>query len=161
MQIHADTHLDHGLSEYVVAHIVDRFNDRSAFFIETFELPTELGKVDCALYGPAMGDAPVVDAEVTAETRGDRGYKSRCIAMPARQTSTVTVIAGPHAGLPMVLYTAFGGPQAPKEVGELEQAWEAVAARSPRTDEDCVAMDALRVKLEESRAFWRDHALAR
>lgn len=161
MQIHKDSHLDHGLTEPQVAFLLERFKDRASFFIETVELPPELGQVACGLYGPSMGDQPISEDAVELVTRGDRAYKSRCIVAQPRPTRQVTVIAGEHDGLPCVLYTAFGGPQAPQEVGELELAWEAAAAEQPRTEDACRRMDALRAKLEVSRPFWRVHALAR
>ena len=52
---------------------------------------------------------------------------------------TVTVIAGPHEGDPCVLYTAYGGPCAPREPGDPTIAsWD---------------------ELLESRSFWAKHAL--
>lgn len=133
---HADSHLDHGFTEAQVAHIFERFANRDAFFIETFELPEELGTVPCGLWGPVMHDDKVPNEGFNAEyirrrtgkpglpyeagavafmRRGTRQYFSRCIDAPVRETSLVTVIAGPHDGNACVLYTAFGGPKAPKE----------------------------------------------
>lgn len=134
---HEDSHLDHGLTADQVAHIFARFADRSEFFIETFELPEELGTVPCGLYGPAMGDQPIVVA--FRQRRGTRQHESRLVAAPTRPTRTVTVIAGPHADLPCVLFTAFGGPLTPKE------------------DADPTLRDDERAASE---AFWSEHALA-
>lgn len=159
MKLHKDSHLDHGLNESQIAFIVGRFSDRSAFFKETIELPEELGSVPCALYGPAVGLPPVPEAEVVLRARGDREWKSRVIEVAYPRTSRkVTVIAGPHEDEACVLYTAYGGPEAPQEVGDLEQQWEREAAK-PRTEETCKAMDAIKAKLDISRAFWREHAL--
>lgn len=95
---HTDSHLDHGISETQLAYILQRFADRRAFFIETFELPTELGTIMCGLYGPTMGDPPVVDEPgvVVAKQRGVRQWASRMIDAPLRPTRIVTVVAGPH-----------------------------------------------------------------
>lgn len=134
---HADSHLDHGLTPAQVDHILNRFGDRIAFFIETFELPLELGFVQCGLYGPAMGDAPVSDDDVMLDKRKGREWESRFVTEPTRPTRTMTVIAGPHLGHPCVLFTAFGGPLAPQEPG----------------DPDCK-------DLEASQKFWSEHALS-
>lgn len=93
---HADSHVDHGLTEAQIAYLLQRFADRNAFFIETIELPLELGEAPCGLYGPTMGDPPVADHEVTRESRGTRTWTSRLVARPPRPTRKVTVIAGPH-----------------------------------------------------------------
>ena len=141
MQIVADSHLDHGLSEAQVACISERFAERDGFFIESFELPAGLGTIPCGLHGPIMGDAPVEDAEVTYAVRGDRPCESRLCDRPTRPTSTVTVIAGPHEDSSCVLYTAFGGPLAPREPGD-----------------PSISDDGERAECE---AFWAEHALSR
>jgi len=147
MHKHNGSHLDHSLTAAQVAYIFERFADRDAFFIETLELPAELGTVPCGLYGPIMGDRPIVveyeregpKARITLEPRGARTWPSRIIEdLPARPTNKVTVIAGPHDGHACVLFTAFGGPQAPQEPG----------------DPGCKDVAA-------SEAFWSVHALAR
>lgn len=138
---HKESHLDHGLSPAVVDYIMTRFADRAAFFIETFELPVELGTVPCGLYGPIMGDGPITDdcPFLHEEKRGNREYTSRGIKTDTRQVRTVTVIAGPHEEHACILYTAFGGPITPKE-----------------PNDPTLAPD----KLDESRKFWSEHALA-
>lgn len=139
MLIHKDSHLDHGLSQDVVAYLTARFADRHAFFIETVELPAELGMVPCGLYGPVMGDAPITDAYCAHQKRGERAYTSRMLVdFPIRKTRLATVIAGPHEDLACILYTAFGGPATPKEPNDPTLAPE---------------------KLAESEEFWREHAL--
>lgn len=148
MEITEESHLDHGLAPDVVEHIRDRFADRASFFVESFELPPRLGLVYCDLYGPAMGDAPVVPGgpvtygRVAYLHRGSRPYPSRVlIGAPRRPTRTVTVIAGPHGDSPCVLYTAFGGPSTPREPGD-----PALNA----CDADTIAA---------AEAFWAKHAL--
>jgi hypothetical protein len=146
MQQHKESHLDHGLSPAVVDYIFKRFADRQAFFIETFELPEEYGTVPCGLYGPAMGDGPIMDLHTESSPywapyyakRGNREYASRVINKGARPTRMVTVIAGPHEEHACILYTAFGGPITPKE-----------------PNDPTLAPD----KREESEKFWREHAL--
>lgn len=137
MQRHKDSHLDHGLSEPVIEYLLTTFADRSAFFTATIELPPELGTVPCGLFGPLMGDPPVTDAFYGR--RNGRPYDSRLVRRPKRDVRTVTVIAGPHDGLPCVLFTAFGGPMAPREPGDPALAPEQIPV---------------------SKAFWDDHALA-
>lgn len=111
--------------------------NNEAFFIETIELPPELGDVRCDLYGPAVGLPPVPESEVHYQMRSNRSYESRCILVAYPRTSRmVTVIAGPHDGEPCVLFTAYGGPIAPQEPG----------------DPTCRDVEA-------SRAFWSEHAL--
>jgi len=138
MIIHKDSHTDH-VSPETLEHVLERFAGRDGFFIETFELPDGRPPLPCALYGPDVGDAPVTDAECVMRARPGRAYQSRTVPRPARPTRTCTVIAGPYAGSPCVLFTAFGGPCAPKELGDPN------------------------LKPEErpaSEAFWARHALA-
>ena len=93
---HGESHLDHNLTAAQIAYVMERFADRETFFIETFELPEELGTVPCGLYGPLMGDPPVPESEVTRAPRGSRTWSSRLVDRPARPCQQVTVIAGPH-----------------------------------------------------------------
>ena len=137
MQLHKESHVDHGLSQAQLKYILERFADREAFFIETIELPDTLGTVPSAIYGPIVGDAPVVESEVRYARRGSRKWTSRLCTRPVRQSRLVTVIAGPHDDKPCVLYTAFGGPCAPQEPG----------------DPGCKDVIA-------SEKFWSEHALA-
>jgi len=137
MQLHTDSHVDHGLSPEQLSYLLARFADRDAFFIETIELPPELGTVPCDLLGPLVGDDPVLEHEVTYMARGARTWKSRTkmVSQP-RSSRLITVIAGPHDGQPCVLFTAYGGPLAPQEPD----------------DPGCKDVEA-------SKAFWAEHAL--
>jgi len=135
---HRDSHVDHNLTEEQIRYLFDRFADRNAFFLETLELPAQLGNVPCGLWGPIMGDPPVNETEVLHERRGARAWTSRVVERPTRPTRTITVIAGPHDNNPCVLYTAFGGPAAPQEPGD-------PGCKDPAA----------------SAAFWREHALAK
>lgn len=136
----AASHLDHALPRDVVDYVVARFAARTSFFLESIELPAHMPSVECGLHGPAMGDAPVPDAECESAVRGDRGGPSRLCARPPRPCRVVTVIAGPHDGHPCVLYTIFGGPAAPREP------WDPSLSEAERA---------------ESVAFWSEHALSR
>lgn len=135
---HRDSHVDHHLTKAQIDYLLDRFADRTTFFLETIELPEELGTVPCGLWGPIVGDPPIDEAEVVHEQRGTRTWMSRLVDRPTRPTRAVTVIAGPHEEHACVLYTAFGGPAAPQEPD----------------DPGCKDPGA-------SAAFWREHALAK
>ena len=135
---HNDSHVDHGLTAEQLRYLLDRFADRNAFFLETIELPEDLGTVPCGLYGPIMGDPPIDEIEVHHERRGSRKWTSRLVERPTRPTRMITVIAGPHDGNACVLFTAFGGPASPQEPGD-------PGCKDPAA----------------SAAFWREHALAK
>jgi hypothetical protein len=85
-----------------------------------------------------MGDLPVPDGECTMVVRGARRGASRLCGRAPRPSRLVTVIAGPH-GDACILYTAFGGPQAPREPFD------------PSLDDAGRAC---------SVAFWAEHALS-
>jgi hypothetical protein len=72
----------------------------------------------CGLHGPCMHDDPVPASEVTWGPRHGRATNSRLCKRPPRPTGLLTVICGPHQGEPLVLYTAFWGPLAPRELGD-------------------------------------------
>ncbi len=137
LAIHKESHLDHAISPSQLEHIQQRLASGDQFSIDTFELLAELGQVPCGLYGPSVGDPPVLESEVSYQARNGRPWPTRTVARPARMTSVVTVIRGPHDGLTNVLYTAFGGPAAPQEPD----------------DPGCKDQVA-------SEAFWKDHALS-
>lgn len=141
MIITADSHLDHGLTPEQVEYIRTTFLERSSFFIETITLPAELGTVPCALRGPALGEPPVPESLCVWVQRGSRAWASRTIPNPPARSRLVTVVAGPHGDQPCVLYTAYGGPQAPREPGD------------PALLDDVDARAA-------SDEFWAVHALA-
>lgn len=134
LEIIPESHLDHGIPKNLIDFILNKFKDKSEFFIETFDVPTT---VPCGIYGPIMGDQPIKEEEVFYAKRGGRAYNSRLIDKPLRQVNKVTVIAGPEGDKPCVLYTAFGGPLAPQEPGD-------PGARN----------------LAASKSFWEQHALA-
>lgn len=96
MIIHKDSHTDHAINAAQWHHILDLFEGRTGFFIETIELPRSLGFVLNELYGPSCGDLPVPEAEVHYARRGDRTWNSRLVKAPKRPTRFVRVIAGPH-----------------------------------------------------------------
>lgn len=138
MDISPASHLDHNLSPVHVAFIREQFGDRTAFFLETVELPPELPALPCNLHGPATGGAPVDEAEVTYSIRGSRKGPSRMCGRPPVEVRTLTVIGGVHEGS-CILFTAYGGPSCPREP------WDETLDAAGRA---------------ESQAFWATHALS-
>lgn len=135
------SHLDHGLTPAHLEWLSSKFAGRTGFFIETVEMPEGLPSLRCSLYGPAMGDAPVAEEHVSYAVRGNRRCASRHLAgVFPRETRLVTVVAGVVGEDPCVLYTSYGGPEAPREPGDL----------SLGTMEQIL----------ESREFWAKHALS-
>jgi hypothetical protein len=144
---HADSHLDHNLTPGQVDFVLSQdpaphVNPDSGVAVFTVELPEGLGTAPCGIYGPIVGDAPVSTTDVSMERRGNRKGLSRIVARPVRQSRLVTIVAGPHDGHPFVLFTAYGGPLAPREPFDF--------------DENDTSDSAV-----ESRDFWAMHALAR
>lgn len=112
------------------------------FFIDTFKLPEDLGTLPGALYGPVVGDEPVSDTKCEFRVRGTRKGPSKLLNAPSRPTRICTVIAGPSKDVDegnVALYTAYGGPLAPKEPWDCD----------PESEEHT-----------KSVAFWSSHALA-
>lgn len=145
MKIIKESHVDHGLTKSQIAYIENVFRNKKAFFIETIDLSdVGLGTVPCGLHGPCMGDGSVDESDVSYIYRNGRPNSSRCVDRPEQMTSKVTVIAGPHKDeetgeeYSCVLYTAFGGPLAPKE-----------------PDDPAMKIE----ELDKSKAFWAEHAL--
>lgn len=142
--IHPESHfMDHGLTLAHVEWLRTAIGDCSFDGIRTLEvtLDDSLPPVPCDLHGPVMGDAPIDGVECTFEHRGDRAWPTRVCNRPSRETRQITVVIGPHDGHPAVLYTAYGGPKAPREPGD----------PSIKTEADSA----------ESRGFWARHALSR
>lgn len=143
MKLHKDSHTDH-LSPELLAYVLERFADREEFFVESLELPAELAEgLTSALYGPEAGDPALADSQVSFARRPGRDGPSRIVQMPLRPTRLLTVIAGPHDGESCVLFTAHGGPVAPREVWEF---WN---------EGDYFSMESI-----ESQRFWAMHALS-
>ena len=118
---HTESHLDHNLSEEQLAFVLaqdptDKGDPESPVKVFTVDMPADLGTLECGIHGPSMGDAPVAESEVFYKVRGDRAGSSRLVDRAPRQTSKVTIVAGPHDGLDWVLFTSYGGPAAPREV---------------------------------------------
>ena len=138
-KITSDSHLDHALNGRQVDFVKELIANLEEFTIKTVELPDHLGTVPCGLHGPIMGDDPVPGDEVRYEARNGRPGLSRLCDRGERPTRKLSLIVGPHNG-DIILYTAFGGPVAPREPFD------------PAINQDKAALD-------ESYAFWKDHAL--
>ena len=138
LKITSDSHTDHALTQDHLDFITSTFADKDAFFIKTLELPASLAGLPSAIYGPISGDSPVSDEDTTMVVRGDRKGASRMVQREGRLSRSLTVIAGPHGDEGCILYTAYGGPRAPKEPFDCAEGKER----------------------EESEVFWADHALA-
>lgn len=136
--IKSESHVDHGIDKKQMEWLQNELKEKKGFFIETLELPARLKTVPCRIYGPVVGDPPVEEKDVYYARRGNRKGKSRLVDWQPRTCRRVTVIAGPHGGDNCVLYTAFGGPPAPKEPCDPTLSG---------------------VEMEESKAFWAEHAL--
>lgn len=85
---HPVSHVDHGLTEVQLKYILDQFADRQAFFIETIELPDDLGTVPCGLYGRSWAMNPSArtrsSTKRAAHVPGPRGSSSVQRVRPAR-----------------------------------------------------------------------------
>lgn len=112
------SHVDHNLSEDQLAWVLSQKAPAGVVTVQTLTMPIELGTVPCDLYGPTMGDDAVPEDTVFYRIRGRRSGPSRMVLGQARQTRMVTIISGPEEADGCVLYTAFGGPEAPRETFE-------------------------------------------
>jgi hypothetical protein len=131
-------HADHGISreqkDFIKAEV--KKSAENGFFILQVDLPESLGTVPNAMYGPAAGDAPVSDADVIFEKRGDRPWADRMVCKAPRPCGFVQAI-GIRDGDSFTLFTIYGGQLAPQHPDD------------PSNHDP-----------EGSRAFWADHALA-
>lgn len=176
MKLIKESHVDHGLTAAQLAHVLLMFEKRDAFFIETIKLPFDLGYAPCSLFGPVMGDPPIPSVITEMRVRKGRKHASRIITKrepigtdyfklaeryinSKRESQFLTVIAGPHGEDPCVLYTVFGGPLAPKEVGEANADLEAALAAMQRSEGSERSVEAARETLSKSIEFWAEHAL--
>lgn len=137
IKIIPESHTDHGVKpeqlEWALAKLALRAHD-GGVLVETLTLPDHLGTVPNALIEIDSDDVVVM------RHRGARVYPSRiAVGRTAQPSRLLTVIAGPHGDDPLVLHTAFGGPNAPKEPND--------PALDPKDR-------------EASEDFWTRHALA-
>lgn len=132
-------HMDHGVSERLVSSALSKVKSGAGFFLFTVELPTFC--LESGLYGPASGDDPVGEGEVTYAQRTPDRPPSRLVARGKRPTNKLTIIGLMGAGRKATVFTAYGGPCAPREP------WD---ASHPNEE-----------SREQSRLWWAQHALAK
>lgn len=148
LQVIPESHLDHGVSERHIAWAIGwvgigiklgRYAPGEVHVV-TMDLESpELPGLWTALRGESC-ELDVCESEVTYQVRLPRKYASRTVQQRMCWTRQMTVVFGPHGSAPFALYTAYGGPAAPREPGDPSIANMA--------------------ELEESREFWSTHALA-
>jgi hypothetical protein len=133
-------HNDHGLTSTITDFLASELGSEAGFFIRVLALP-EGETLPAGLYGPAEGDSPVDETEVSYVLRGGRPCASRVVNRPSRAGSFVVCIGIADAE-GITLFTAYGsvrGVVAPREPGDQSlDSWELV---------------------QESRSFWAQHAL--
>lgn len=140
-------HADHGIAEKQKEYIANylRMFAPPHFFIIEIDIPSEFGTVPNGMYGPACGDAPVDESDVSYVARGDREWKDRMVDLPTRACSYVQAIGtrGDNinsSGNPdgdITVFTVYGGPVAPQHPDD-------------PTNGDPAA----------SKLFWAEHALS-
>ena len=138
-------HVDHNITpeqlDYIQNH-ADFHLDDTVFgtFVKTvIEMPSSLGTLPGALYGPSVGDDPVTKDQVHYQRRGDRDKKSRMIDAPCRPTNKV-VVMGIVGEIAFTMYGTRGSGPSPREP------WD----KSLKTEEE----------IQESVSFWKVHALS-
>lgn len=141
VKITPDTHLDHALTPAHVEFILATFGEVDAFKIRTVAMPVYLPSLPCALIGPLTGDEIVTEDRVHYTRRGNRSGLSRMIFGPPVPSRNLSVIIGPDDNGEIILYTAYGGPVAPREPFD--------PGLTPGTPEHDASVE-----------FWARHALA-
>jgi hypothetical protein len=131
-------HADHGINAQQMKYIQSELAKSAGqgFFLKQIKLPSKLGKVRNALYGPAAGDPPVSESVVSYRPRGDRPWSDRVVSWPTRPVDYVQAI-GIREGDNFKLFTVYGGPLAPQHPD-----------------------DPSNRDVEASKKFWSEHALS-
>lgn len=136
-------HADHNITpeqlDYIQNHPAFEPHSKGAFVKTVIEMPSSLGTLPCALYGPSVGDDPVTRDQVHYQRRGDRDKKSRMIDAPCRPTHKV-VVMGLVGEIAFTMYGTRGSGPSPREP------WD----KGLKTEEE----------LQESKDFWAVHALS-
>ena len=130
-------HSDHGVDQNLLTWALAQVS-APGFFLTTVEIPVEFGDLSNSLHGPASGDAPVAENDVTYVQRSADRPLSRMVERPTRPTRLLTVVGIRGEGEDTV-FTAYGGPPALREVGDPSLSSDEKAA---------------------SAAFWAEHALS-
>jgi hypothetical protein len=136
-------HSDHGITPDQMSFVFGFLSELNpgGFFIKQVAIPENLGSVPCGIHGPAMGDEPVAENEVTHKVRfsaeDPRTWSSRMVDRPFRPVDYVQVIGIQGEDGRFTLFTVYGGPLAPQNPA----------------DPTCQDVPA-------STKFWSDHALS-
>jgi hypothetical protein len=132
-------HHDHGIDEAHQRVITNLFQEAGdGFLLRTVELPADCADLMSGMHGPIAGDDPVPSSEVHWGKRGERPGLSRLCGRSPRATRLMTVI-GTREGDAVTVFTAYGGPAAPREITDASLPPEAA---------------------EEAAQFWATHALS-
>jgi hypothetical protein len=131
-------HADHGVTNETLMWALSQINP-DGFFLRTLDLPEDHCDLLSALYGPLAGDAPVSDDVVSFVKRSEDRPASRMVSEVKRPSRLLTVI-GIVKEDGVTIFTAYGGPCAPREPGD----------STLSSDEE----------KKESSDFWAQHALA-
>jgi len=135
-------HDDHGLGPEHLLLIDNQFSHWDGrFIVMCLEMPAGCPDLPSALYGPAAGDPPVQEDEVSYLKRNGRPGPSRMVGLQNRPAGNMIIVAGPGRDEP-VIYTAYG---------------TQASSASPREPWDRSMNDEEKA---ESEAFWADHALS-
>ena len=127
--------------------LLDPDASREATF--EFPIPLAMGVLPCAMYGPKMGDEPMTSDHIMWYPRKGRTCPSRLTKLPMRMSGTISgAYAWDHVRHSLDFYSVYGGPVAPREMGDLEHQSLECGVKLP---EGAIA---------ESWAFWREHALS-
>lgn len=132
-------HADHGISESTIEQVLATLKP-GGFFATTTELPSDHVEILSALYGPSAGDGVVQECDVEYVRRSPDRPLSRMINAPKRPTRKLTLIGTVNEAGELTIFTAYGGPLAPREPGDPTLETESDKA--------------------EAHAFWSTHALA-
>lgn len=142
-------HDDHDVDAAHVALIMSNPDiaklDVGTFVRTVIVLPPDVESLPCGLYGPEAGDAPVTDAEVRLEARGDRQGPSRLIDKPHRNARNMVVI-GIKGRLCFTAYGTRASEPSPMEPWDAER---------KQLEGKASAEDVARAQ-----AFWSVHALS-
>ena len=118
--VHKASHVDH-VADAVIQAVLEAHketeNPDGKVLVVEVPLPEDM-RLACRLRGPAVGDPPVPEDEVVYVIREGRDWPSRMVLRPPVFTAVLTVVMGPYGGDPLVLYTCYPGPAAPKEPGD-------------------------------------------
>lgn len=131
-------HADHGVTASTLEWALAQINP-TGFFLRTLTLPEDHVDLLNGLYGPASGDEPIHDNVVTFNKRSEDRPASRMVNLPKRPTRLLTII-GMVADGETTIFTAYGGPAAEREPGDVTLVSEA--------------------DMKAAADFWATHALA-